>query len=108
MQISSLSRKLHCAANLEKDVKFVSENSCFDQVACSHLSDDHLVYDGNIILRAGETFALTLFKYVEDEELINALEDSARLLELAESDECEMILPCLAPEKDLNECLEIY
>ena len=109
VQMSALSRKLHCASKLDKRAESVSGNSCFDRLACSHLADDHLVYNGNIVLRAGEAFSLALFNYADDNSLMDSLQKSADLLVFAQNEECdEMILPCLSLQNDIDECLQIY
>ena len=98
-QLSSLSRKLFC---LDKDKSAVSD-SCADLAACEHLAEDNLVFNGNLIIRAGELFLLTLRKWGYDDD--SGIYDVGAMSSAANAGDCHVRYSCEEDNGRVEECM---
>ena len=93
--MSTLSRKMQC-------LKSRNDRECEDFVVCEHLSEDHLIYDKNMLMRMGELFVAMLNKYLTGTG--NAY-DVITLMEVASHEECETLGKC--NQTLVSECQDI-
>lgn len=106
--MTTLSRRLSCAAarsptsdvgTAEADL---ASTECSDRVACEHLSEDHFVYRGNLLVRAGDALVLVLSRYLGQ---AGAAEEVSTLMDVAAAERCSAVTRCEYAE--VEECLAI-
>ena len=80
-QSTLLSRKMSCVETAE-----VAKH-CLDRIICEHFAEDHLVYDGNMLMRIAQIWIASVMR---SNELKHPVESMSDVMDIAVMDQCEV------------------
>lgn len=93
-QSTSLSRKISCLKTSEESLH------CLDRMICEHFAEDHLVYDGNMLMRLSQIWTASMMKTKSVELMSDIMDNAVR-------EECEIKYDDCRLGKVKEECLNI-